>query len=263
MLIDGGISYVLIKGFQLIKEQQERKKLQVEITNKIIERSKLEVQNLEKKLNESDKKYQDLNHKYTELNEKQLNRDKEQLNLIAKGGTQAVDYLYNENQKETKELLSRHGLDKTVDELSNKHQLLKQSRMKNEESNTLRNDIYNNEKELQITAKKSVLDIEVKQLEKREQEINNNYKQQLNKIATEIKDVEMKYGTNPELKDIKTFVHKEQSIAETNTEYKRPQNIVNAEDDYQQQEIKLDEEQKNDLHKDSEQEHEQSRGRSR
>lgn len=86
---------------------------------------------------------------------------------------------------------------------------------------------------------------QVKELEKKLEENNNNYKQQLEKLSKEVKNVEMKYGSNPELKEIKTFIHKEQGIAETNEQYKRPQNVVNAEDNYQQQEITLDQNNKN------------------
>lgn len=95
-------------------------------------------------------------------------------------------------------------------------------------------------------ASKEVLEsqVQVKELEKKIEENNKNYKQQLEKLSKEVKDVEMKYGSTPELKEIKTFIHKEQTIAETNEQYQRPQNVVNAEDDYQQQEINLDQDKK-------------------
>ncbi len=88
-----------------------------------------------------------------------------------------------------------------------------------------------------------------KELEKKIEENNKNYKQQLEKLSKEVKDVEMKYGSTPELKEIKTFIHKEQTIAETNEQYQRPQNVVNAEDDYQQQEINLDQDKKDEKQK--------------
>lgn len=112
---------------------------------------------------------------------------------------------------------------------------------------------------------------QVKELEKKIEEANKTYKQELDKLSSEIKNVEIKYGVTQETKEIKAFIHKEQVLADSNEQYKKPQNIVNSEDDTQQQVINMDEEKKEkvsvereiDFGQEQEEEQSQSRGRSR